>query len=405
MTKATLQSNCSLVTSLLPHKCEGQKQGACEIESVSKHIRMPQSFLQIGLLVAWRRVSSSRDTSHSTSPSLPASSGSFTGRSILLRCIASALPHGSPAMFSYIFGTSNEGRSPPSIQEGHKAVEVVIDGERLKVDVDVLADVSGLFLQVQSTDAKECPLLDFPGGLERFRDIVGFLVDGETLAVTEETVLDLMEATWLLECPRLLDDVMESPFSKSLSSRRRAEILEHILPYTAASSPADSEHAADMLACRPDDENVLGSWNEHGMLNSQVLHPSLACGQFLRLFQFETLMWQTTERAAITPLGLEGRLSSCFLVRRFSGEATRPKHHSSKARVAAGLWGLCFGPTPGHRQPSGLCRTAPTAALAGGGGGLRDDRHAACERPVEASWQQAAGSSNTPQLLRGICLR
>ena len=105
-------------------------------------------------------------------------------------------------MFSFIFGASTEGRSPPTIQEGHKAVEVVIDGERLKVDVDVLAEVSGLFLQVQVTDQKECPLLDFPGGLERFRDIVGFLVDQEPLAVTEETVLDLMEATWLLECPR-----------------------------------------------------------------------------------------------------------------------------------------------------------------------------------------------------------
>ncbi|CAE7196341.1 unnamed protein product [Symbiodinium natans] len=203
-------------------------------------------------------------------------------------------------MFSYIFGTSAEGRNPPTIQEGHKAVEVVIDGEHLKVDVDVLAEVSGLFLQVQSTDAKECPLLDFPGGLERFRDIAGFLVDGEALSVTEETVLDLMEATWLLECPRLLEDVMESPFAKSLSSRRRAEILEHILPYTAASSPADSEHAADMLAATPSENDVLGSWTEHGMVSAiSQGTPSLACGQFLRLFQFETLMWQTTERAAI----------------------------------------------------------------------------------------------------------
>ncbi|CAE7367699.1 hypothetical protein AK812_SmicGene39243 [Symbiodinium microadriaticum] len=204
-------------------------------------------------------------------------------------------------MFSFIFGASTEGRSPPTIQEGHKAVEVVIDGERLKVDVDVLAEVSGLFLQVQSTDQKECPLLDFPGGLERFRDIVGFLVDHEPLAVTEETVLDLMEATWLLECPRLLEDVMESAYAKSLSSRRRAEILEHILPYTAASSPADSEHAAELLASMPNETDVLGNWTEHGMVSSMSpsVTPALACGQFLRLFHFETLMWQTTERAAI----------------------------------------------------------------------------------------------------------
>ena len=32
---------------------------------------------------------------------------------------------------------------------------------------------------------------------------------------------------------------------------------------------------------------------------SPSVTPALACGQFLRLFHFETLMWQTTERAAI----------------------------------------------------------------------------------------------------------
>lgn len=179
-------------------------------------------------------------------------------------------------------------------------MEVIIDEEQLQVDVDVLAEVSGLFLQIQSTDAKECPLRDFPGGLDRFRSIVGFLVDGDALFVADDSVLDLLEATWLLECPSLLDGVMQSSFVTSLSSRRRAEILEHLLPYTAASSPADSEHTVEAGTSAAD---ALGNWDEHGVAspkNSHEMPPSLACKQFLRLFQFETLMWQTTEKAALT---------------------------------------------------------------------------------------------------------
>ena len=53
------------------------------------------------------------------------------------------------AMFSFFFGSSTDGPSPPRIREGHKTVEVIIDDERLQVDVDVLAEVSGLFLQIQ----------------------------------------------------------------------------------------------------------------------------------------------------------------------------------------------------------------------------------------------------------------
>ena len=209
--------------------------------------------------------------------------------------------HVPSAMFSFFFGSSTDGPSPPTIREGHKTVQVIIDDERLQVDVDVLAEVSGLFLQIQSTDAKECPLRDFPGGLDRFRSIVGFLIDNEALAVGEDTVLDLLEATWLLECPSLLDGVMQSSFVTSLSSRRRAEILEHLLPYTAASSPADSEHAIEALSTSvPSD--TLGNWDEHGVAseNSESMPASLSCKQFLRLFHFETLMWQTTEKAALT---------------------------------------------------------------------------------------------------------
>ena len=194
-------------------------------------------------------------------------------------------------MFSFIFGSSVDGPGPPTIQEGHQTVDVIIDGERLQVDVDVLAEVSGLFLQIQSTNAKECPLLDFPGGLERFTGIVRFLVDGTALVVSEDTVLDLLESTWLLECPRVLDEVQS--FAVSTSSRRRAEILEHVLPYTAASSP-DSEHEAKEKS-RSDS---LGSWSEHGVSSSEMA--SSACKQFLRLFHFETLMWQTMERVGLT---------------------------------------------------------------------------------------------------------
>ncbi|CAK9058081.1 unnamed protein product [Durusdinium trenchii] len=203
-------------------------------------------------------------------------------------------------MFSYLFGSSADGPSLPTIREGHKTVDVIIDHERLQVDVDVLAEVSGLFLQVQSTDAKECPLLDFPGGLERFRSIVCYLIDRDVLNVAEETVLDLLEATWLLECPSLLEGVMQSSFVLSLSSRRRAEILEHLLPYTAASSPADSEHAIETSGVGTSAQNDLGSWNE-GLSHPQESVPvSFSCKQFLRLFHFETLMWQCTEKAALT---------------------------------------------------------------------------------------------------------
>ena len=203
-------------------------------------------------------------------------------------------------MLSFFFGSSTDGPPVPTIQEGNKTVDVIIENEQLEVDVDVLAEVSGLFLQIQSSDSKECPLSDFPGGLERFRSIVCFLIDKEALLVTEETVFDLLEATWLLECPSLLEGVMQSSFVTSLSSRRRAEILEHLLPYTAASSPADSEHA---MATMSTAQNGLGSWNEHG-LNTKQVHESMpssfACKQFLRLFHFETLMWQSTEKAALT---------------------------------------------------------------------------------------------------------
>lgn len=220
---------------------------------------------------------------------------------IIAKYIGDRVCHAQIAMFSFFFGSAADGRNPPSIGDGHKTVEVIIDDEHLQVDVDVLAEVSGLFLQIQSTDAKDCPLREFPGGLERFRSIVGFLIDNDALTVVEDTVLDLLEATWLLECPSLLDGVMQSSFVTSLSSRRRVEILEHLLPYTAASSPADSEHAIESLDTSTRD--TLGNWDEHGVASpndSEAMPPSLACKQFLRLFHFETLMWQTTEKAALT---------------------------------------------------------------------------------------------------------
>ena len=145
---------------------------------------------------------------------------------IIAKYIGDRVCYAQIAMFSFLpLVPRPTAAAPPSIGDGHKTVEVIIDDEHLQVDVDVLAEVSGLFLQIQSTDAKDCPLREFPGGLERFRSIVGFLIDNDALTVVEDTVLDLLEATWLLECPSLLDGVMQSSFVTSLSSRRRVEIF------------------------------------------------------------------------------------------------------------------------------------------------------------------------------------
>eukprot|EP00930_Biecheleria_cincta_P086119 TRINITY_DN75487_c0_g1_i1.p1 TRINITY_DN75487_c0_g1~~TRINITY_DN75487_c0_g1_i1.p1 ORF type:complete len:797 (+),score=152.98 TRINITY_DN75487_c0_g1_i1:18-2408(+) len=201
-------------------------------------------------------------------------------------------------MFSLFFGASGDGRGAPPVAEGHKAVKIVIDEEPLEVDVDLLSEVSGFFLQVQSTDSKECPLVDFPGGSSRFRDIVGLLIEKESLLVNDDTVLDLIEAAWLLECPKIFDEVMGSPFVHSLSSRRRAELLEHLLPFTAASSPAEAEHAATHAEeANKGHEDALGNWGDSGATVPSA--PAKACEEFLRLFNLETSMWQRTERAAL----------------------------------------------------------------------------------------------------------
>lgn len=180
---------------------------------------------------------------------------------------------------SLLFGTAIEGPVDPPVPEGHRGVNVIIENQSVFVDVDALAKYSGLFLQVQSsTGEKECPLEDFPGGIGVFRQIVRVLINtgdqGSTpLDVGDGNVIDLIEAAWLLECPRIFDEVMDSPYMRSLSSRRKVEMLEHLLLYTAASTPSERDAVSQANGESPE--------------------------EFLSMFLLETAMWQRTERAAV----------------------------------------------------------------------------------------------------------
>jgi len=185
------------------------------------------------------------------------------------------------------------GTEPPPVDllvaEGHQSVDVLIDGQAVQVDVDVLAESSGLFLQLQMTSTKDCPLEDFPGGVSVFRQIAEVLMspDGtRRLSVTDENMLSFLEAAWLLECPRIFDKVMDSPFTQALSSRRKAELLEHLLPFTQASCPAakaGSEHddCTSMQVVSGDGSSPDGHVD------------------FMRIFLVETRLWHKTEQAAL----------------------------------------------------------------------------------------------------------
>lgn len=194
------------------------------------------------------------------------------------------------------FGTQKGDSEDPPVQEGHRSIEVLIDGTALQVDVDALAEHSGLFLQIQTTGASNCPLEDFPGGVPIFRQIAWGLSDpgNQPLQVTEENILNLCEAAWLLECPRVWEIILESAYLRSLSSRRTAELLEHLLPFTLASSSSQ-----EAVLVRPSSlvSRDVGLGSE-GPGQSQ--RPVAAqAEEFLRTFRLESAMWQCTERAAL----------------------------------------------------------------------------------------------------------
>merc|ERR1740138_1464537 len=63
---------------------------------------------------------------------------------------------------------------------------------------------------------------------------------------------------------------------RSLSSRRKVELLETLLPFTSASSPAEG-------------------FVEERSINDD----SIELDEFMRTFLLETKMWQRTERAAV----------------------------------------------------------------------------------------------------------
>lgn len=180
---------------------------------------------------------------------------------------------------SLFFGTQQTGPAAPEVKAGNRAIDVTVEGQTLRVDVDALADVSGLFLQVQSQEESECSLEDFPGGFAAFRQMVNVITSPKeqgTIPVTEGNVLQLFEAAWLLECPRIFDEIMASPYMRSLSSRRKVELLETLLPFTSASNPIE------------------------GFVQERSVNDDLvSIDEFMRTFLLETKMWQRSERAAI----------------------------------------------------------------------------------------------------------
>eukprot|EP00929_Paragymnodinium_shiwhaense_P115003 TRINITY_DN83583_c0_g1_i1.p1 TRINITY_DN83583_c0_g1~~TRINITY_DN83583_c0_g1_i1.p1 ORF type:complete len:777 (+),score=214.32 TRINITY_DN83583_c0_g1_i1:156-2486(+) len=180
----------------------------------------------------------------------------------------------------WLFGVGASQPLDPPVPEGHQAVDFFLDGSKMQVDVDTLGKYSRLFQQVQASKSKECPLDDFPGGLGNFRAIVKFLVQAAEdptaqLDVNDQNVVTIFEAAWLLECPRLFDAVMASSYIVNLSSRRKVELLDYVLPFSKASSPAvlSGAEAQVQLAKAPE--------------------------QLLKEMQLETALWQKTERAAV----------------------------------------------------------------------------------------------------------
>jgi len=157
---------------------------------------------------------------------------------------------GMQAIGSMFFGAPGGPPQELPIAPNHRGVDVSVSGQTVRVDVDALAEFSGLFLQMRDSGSLECNLIDFPGGAPVFRQVVFALVskgggagDQAVLQVTDDTILQFLEAAWLLECPRIYDKVVESPYMRSLSSRRKVELLEHMLPFTHASSPTEGQQA------------------------------------------------------------------------------------------------------------------------------------------------------------------
>jgi len=185
-----------------------------------------------------------------------------------------------------LFGTSTETAPVCAVAPGHRGIDVLIEDDRIHVDVDALAEVSGLFLQVQGSGDMECPLDDFPGGGANLKQILGVLTRNEELVVTDENAIQLFEAAWLLECPCLYDEVVGSSYMRLLSSRRKVAVLELLLPFTQESRPSESTNPVP--ACGRVQELVTP--NSVGGLTPEG---------FVRSFALETKMWQRTERASI----------------------------------------------------------------------------------------------------------
>lgn len=150
-------------------------------------------------------------------------------------------------MFGWLYGptTTSEHEYLDFIPDEHRPVDVIVDETSVKVDVNIMAEVSGLFLQLKSTSAESCPLDNFPGGLETFEHIRRFFAsrvfdsDAEgrpnpyQFHVNERNLRNLFEAAWLLECPKLIEELLSSAYVTGLSSRHAADVLEHVLPFTS----------------------------------------------------------------------------------------------------------------------------------------------------------------------------
>lgn len=214
---------------------------------------------------------------------------------------------GMQAIGSMFFGAQSGPPQEMPVAPGHQGVDVSVSGQSVRVDVDALAEFSGLFLQMRDSGSTECNLVDFPGGAGVFRQLVFSLVStgpaaGEqsVLQVTDDTISHFLEAAWLLECPRIYDKVVESPYMRSLSSRRKVELLENMLPFTHASSPTEGQQAqqeqVDRLEeelCRPKDSAA-----DSGLTSVPITATTAAATEeFMRLFLVETQMWQRTEWA------------------------------------------------------------------------------------------------------------
>lgn len=113
-----------------------------------------------------------------------------------------------------------------------------------------------------------------------FRQIVWQLLgtsesEPRALSLGADNIFELLEAAWLLECPRIFDEVVNASYTQALSSRQKVELLEHILPFTQASSPLENQPGSSDGTQRSPDE-------------------------FMRILSIEASMWQKTERAALS---------------------------------------------------------------------------------------------------------